>query len=165
MVTIRSARTADARAISDLVRPFAERRVLVAKELVAYFEDIQEFVVALDDNGRLIGCGALHVIWEDLAEVRTLAVDPAMRGRGLGHTILGSLLDRAQHVGVSRVFCLTFEREFFIGHGFEEIPGPAVLPEVFVELLRSMDDGVAQFLDLARAKPNTLGNSRMLKFL
>ena len=137
----------------------------MAKELVAYFEDIQEFVVAMDDDGELIGCGALHVIWEDLAEVRTLAVDPTKRKSGVGHSILAVLIERARHLGVSRVFCLTCEREFFVQHGFEEIPGQAVSPEVFLELLRSMDDGVAQFLDLASMKPNTLGNMRMLRRL
>lgn len=165
MVTIRNARTADARLIADLVAPLADRRVLVAKELVNYFEDIQEFLVAFDDSGRLVGCGALHVMWEDLAEVRTLAVDASAQGMGVGHLLLTALIERARFLGVERVFCLTFETDFFARHGFEEIPGRAVPPEVFVELLRSMDDGVAEFLDLARVKPNTLGNTRMLKYL
>jgi amino-acid N-acetyltransferase len=76
--------------------------------------------------------------------------------------LLDALIQQARDVGVSRVFCLTFEVEFFAQHGFREIDGTPVQPEVFAEMLRSLDEGVAEFLDLARVKPNTLGNSRML---
>ena len=101
-------------------------------------------------------------MWQDLAEVRTLAVDPAWRGRGVGHLLLDALLDRARDLGLRRVFCLTFEVDFFAAHGFAPIDGTPVTPDVYAELLRSHDDGVAEFLDLARVKPNTLGNTRML---
>jgi amino-acid N-acetyltransferase len=80
----------------------------------------------------------------------------------VGHALVSALLDRARALGLRRVFCLTFEVEFFKAHGFREIEGTPVTPEVYAELLRSHDDGVAEFLDLARVKPNTLGNSRML---
>lgn len=113
-------------------------------------------------TSAVVGCGALHVMWEDLAEVRTLAVDPGSRGRRVGHLLMEGLLDRARDLGLHRVFCLTFEVEFFRKHGFEEIDSTPVSPDVYAELLRSHDDGVAEFLDLARVKPNTLGNSRML---
>ena len=63
---------------------------------------------------------------------------------------------------MDRVFCLTFERDFFASLGFEQITGTPVSPEVFAELLRSQDEGTAEFLDLARVKPNTLGNYRMM---
>ena len=74
---VRSARPRDVRSIAALVHPYAMRRILVVKELIAYFEDVQEFVVAVDDEtGEIIGCGALHVMWDDIAEIRTLAVAP-----------------------------------------------------------------------------------------
>ncbi|WP_041294747.1 amino-acid N-acetyltransferase [Isoptericola variabilis] len=165
--TVRPALPADMRAVRALVEPYAQERILLAKEMVGYYEAVQEFLVAQevpDDGtpGAVIGCGALHVMWDDLAEVRTLAVDPAWRGRGVGHALVEALLDRARALGLRRVFCLTFEVEFFTAHGFREIDGTPVTPEVYAELLRSHDDGVAEFLDLARVKPNTLGNSRML---
>jgi amino-acid N-acetyltransferase len=69
---------------------------------------------------------------------------------------------RARDYGLQRVFCLTFEVDFFVEHGFRAIDGTPVDSQVFVELLRSHDDGVAEFLDLAHVKPNTLGNTRML---
>lgn len=159
---IRRARTADIRGIRDLVAPLAERRVLVSKEAVTYYEAVQEFRVA-EVGGRLVGCGALHVMWEDLAEIRTLAVAPDQLGTGLGGRILEELVEDARALGVSRLFCLTFETTFFERHGFTAIEGQAVTPEVYAELLRSYDEGVAEFLDLERVKPNTLGNSRMLR--
>ena len=159
---VRPALPADVRTIRDLVQPYATERILLAKEWVGYYEAVQEFIVAEAPDGVVVGCGALHVMWQDLAEVRTLAVDPAWRGVGVGHLLLDALLDRARHLGLRRVFCLTFEVDFFAAHGFAPIDGTPVTPEVYAELLRSHDDGVAEFLDLARVKPNTLGNTRML---
>jgi len=160
--TIRTAHPTDVRAIHTLVDPFVRRRLLVAKELIGYFEAVQEFLVAVDAEGVVIGCGALHVLWEDLGEVRTLAVHPDWRRQGLGRALLASLLARARELGLQRLFCLTFEVTFFGKSGFVPIQGTPVAPEVFSEMLRSHDEGVAQFLDLARMKPNTLGNTRML---
>ena len=163
-MVIRRARTPDIRAIRELVRPLAERRVLVAKEAVQYYESTPDFRV-VEVGGEIIACGALHVMWEDVAEIRTLAVRDAYLGKGVGGALLEALLDDAREIGVSRIFCLTFETAFFSGHGFEEIQGQAVAPEIYAELLRSYDEGVAEFLDLERVKPNTLGNTRMLRQL
>jgi amino-acid N-acetyltransferase len=167
-VVVRQARPADVRAIYDLVQPYAENRILIAKELIDYFEAVQEFVVAEETDApdgsaaRIVGCGALHVLWDDIAEVRTLAVAPEMSGRGLGRRLLDTLVGRARDLGLRRVFCLTFEVDFFRRYGFEVIAGTPVGTDVYSQMLRSHDDGVAEFLDLARVKPNTLGNSRML---
>ncbi|WP_174232107.1 amino-acid N-acetyltransferase [Actinomyces culturomici] len=163
---IRNARPTDVRVIADLVRPYAMRRILVVKELIAYFEDVQEFMVAVDDetNG-IIGCGALHVMWDDIAEIRTLAVAPEFIHHGVGSALLRGLLERAQNLGLRRVFCLTFEVDFFARHGFYEIEGTPVGEDAFLEMVRSHDDGVKEFLDLASYKPNTLGNTRMMRDL
>jgi amino-acid N-acetyltransferase len=163
-LVIRSARTADIRAIREIVAPFARMRVLASKDAVAYYEAVQELVVA-ELNGRIVGCGALHVMWEDLGEVRTLAVAPSGCGLGTGSALLEALVARAHDLGLTRLFCLTFETEFFARHGFAAIDGQAVEPAVYAELLRSYDEGVAEFLDLERVKPNTLGNTRMLRTL
>jgi amino-acid N-acetyltransferase len=160
-VTVREARTSDVAAIRALVDTYTADRILLAKATVTLYEDVQEFYVA-EVEGRVVGCGALHVLWEDLAEVRTLAVEPAHRGRGLGHLLLERLVRQAREVGVSRLFTLTFEVEFFGRHGFAEIDGIPVSHVVFEQLLQSYDEGVAEFLGLERVKPNTLGNSRML---
>lgn len=163
-LTVRPARTSDIRAIRALVTPLAERRILLQKEAVAYYEATGEFAVA-ERNSVIVGCGAVHVLWEDLAEIRTLAVSDDEVGRGVGSALLDALAERGRELGVRRLFCLTFEVDFFTRHGFAPIDGQAVNPEVYAELLRSYDEGVAEFLDLERVKPNTLGNTRMLKVL
>jgi amino-acid N-acetyltransferase len=160
---VRQARTRDVPVIRALIDQNVGSGRLLDKPTVNLYEDVLEFTVAeSSDNGAVVGCGALHVLWEDLAELRTVAVDEGSRGGGIGHLIVDGLLDRARQVGVSRVFVLTFAVQFFASHGFAEISGTPVAPEVYAELLRSYDDGVAEFLDLDRVKPNTLGNTRML---
>ncbi|CRK58471.1 N-acetylglutamate synthase [Alloactinosynnema sp. L-07] len=136
-------------------------RVLLAKELVTLYEDVQEFWVA-EVDGELVGCGALHVLWEDIAEIRTIAVLPSAIGLGVGHALVNQLLTTARELDLARIFVLTFEIDFFARHGFVEIDGTPVTPEVYDEMRRSMDEGVAEFLDLPYVKPNTLGNTRML---
>jgi amino-acid N-acetyltransferase len=162
---VRPARTADVRGIQGLLEPFVQRRILLGKDLVVLYESVQEFVVAEDEAGVLVGCGALHVIWDDLAEVRTLIVADEWLHRGVGRSIVEALESRARGLGVRRLFCLTFEVDFFTRRGFVPIGEQVVDPDVYSQLVRSPDEGVAEFLDLAHVKPNTLGNTRMLKTL
>jgi len=164
-VAIRPATTADVVAIVALIEPLVHRRILLGKELVMLYEAVQEFVVAETPDGTIVGCGALHVFWEDLGEVRTLAVDPAWQRQGVGEAMVASLEDRARRLGLKRLFCLTFEVEFFTDLGYDVVSDTIVDEGVYHELVRSADEGVAEFLDLARVKPNTLGNSRLLKTL
>ena len=163
-VTIRPAKTSDIKAIRAIIDTYSLQRRLLSKETVMLYEDVQEFFVAEKDN-KVIGCGALHVLWEDLGEVRTVAVVEEFRGQNIGHQIMSAITDRAQSLGLKRLFCLTFETGFFGKHGFTEIHGAPVEPEVYQQLLRSYDEGIAEFLDLESVKPNTLGNTRMLKIL
>ncbi|MBX5488393.1 amino-acid N-acetyltransferase [Mycolicibacterium hassiacum] len=159
-VVVRRATTADVPAIKALVDIYAGR-ILLEKNLVTLYESVQEFWVA-ELDGEVIGCGALHVLWADLGEVRTVAVHPKVRGRGVGHAIVERLLQVARELKLERIFVLTFEVEFFSKHGFVEIEGTPVTAEVYEEMCRSYDAGVAEFLDLSYVKPNTLGNTRML---
>ena len=163
-VTIRAAKTSDIKAIRTIIDTYSLQRRLLSKETVKLYEDVQEFFVAEKDSA-IIGCGALHVLWEDLGEVRTVAVMEDFRGQKIGHQIMEAIIKRAQSLGLKRLFCLTFETEFFGKHGFNEIHGAPVEPEVYQQLLRSYDEGIAEFLDLESVKPNTLGNTRMLKIL
>ena len=164
--TVRRARTRDVVHIRRLIDEFGGERRVLTKTTVNLYEDVQEFWVAEHRaTSHVVGCGALHVMWEDLAEVRTLAVDRSWRRRGIGHLVLEQLLDVAVELGVSRVFCLTFEVDFFVDHGFAEVDGTPIEPDVHTELLRSYDEGVAEFLDLDRVRPNTLGNTRMIQHL
>lgn len=159
-LTIRRARVSDVRKIKTLVDGYAGE-VLLAKPLVTLYEDVQEFWVA-EADGELLGCGALHVLWEDLGELRTVAVAPSGTGRGIGHAIVEKLIEVAMDLRLARLFVLTFETKFFARLGFMEIDGTPVSAEVYEEMRRSVDEGVAEFLDLPYVKPNTLGNTRML---
>ena len=147
-------------AIKDLIDIYAGK-ILLEKNLVNLYEAVQEFWVA-ELDGEIVGCGALHVLWADLGEVRTVAAHPKVRGHGVGHAIVARLLDVARELHLSRIFVLTFETEFFGSHGFTEIEGTPVTAEVYEEMCRSYDIGVAEFLDLSYVKPNILGNTRML---
>lgn len=148
-----------------LLDPLVQRRILLGKDLVVLYEALQQFVVAEDDEGRLIGCGALHVMWEDLGEIRTLIVADDWLHRGVGRALVETLEADARALGLERLFCLTFEVDFFTRRGFAPIGEQVVDPDVYSQLVRSPDEGVAEFLDLAHVKPNTLGNTRMLKQL
>ncbi|MFT3900236.1 MAG: amino-acid N-acetyltransferase [Gordonia sp. (in: high G+C Gram-positive bacteria)] len=164
---VRRARTSDVPRIKELIDVYAGK-ILLAKNLVTLYESVQEFWVAEvpgPGGPRVVGCGALHVLWSDLGEVRTVAIDPAHSGRGIGHRIVARLMAEARDLDLHRVFVLTFETEFFARHGFTEIEGTPVTREVFEEMCRSYDTGVAEFLDLSYVKPNTLGNTRMLAVL
>lgn len=162
--SIRAARASDVRAIQALREP-SEGKVLLHHDLVALFEKVQEFLVVEDHSGKLLAAGALHIMWEDLAEVRSIVVSTETRGQGVGLALVKALLARAEELGIKRVFCLTFEVGFFAKLGFEEISDVPVDEATFAEMVRSNDDGVAEFLDLARVKQNTQGNTRMLKVL
>ena len=170
-LTVRPARTDDVASIEALIEPFVRQRILLGKDPVVLYEAIQQFVVA-EEDGKVVGCGALHVMWRDLGEIRTVAVAESHRGHGVGGAIVGSLEDNARELGLSRLFCLTFETGFFGARGYEPIgevgdspTAPLVSDDVYAELVRSPDEGIAEFLNLARVKPNTLGNTRMLKSL
>jgi amino-acid N-acetyltransferase len=162
-LVVRRARTSDVPGIKALVDIYAGK-ILLEKNLVTLYEAVQEFWVA-ELDGELVGCGALHVLWSDLGEVRTVASHPKLRGRGVGHAVVARLLDVARDLHLQRIFVLTFETEFFGRHGFKEIEGTPVTAEVYEEMCRSYDIGVAEFLDLSYVKPNILGNTRMILML
>ena len=111
-VEIRAAKTSDIKAIRTIIDTYSLQRRLLSKETVMLYEDVQEFFVAEKDN-TIIGCGALHVLWEDLGEVRTVAVIEDFRGQKIGHQIMNAIIERAQSLGLKRLFCLTFNGIFW----------------------------------------------------
>jgi amino-acid N-acetyltransferase len=157
---VRRARTSDVPEIKRLIDIYAGK-ILLEKNLVTLYEAVQEFWVA-EKDGQILGCGAMHVLWADLGEIRTVAVDPTVKGQGAGFQVVDKLIEVARELELERLFVLTFETDFFHRHGFVEIEGTPVTAEVYTEMCRSYDAGVAEFLDLSYVKPNTLGNTRML---
>jgi len=162
---LRPARTSDIVAIQAMRAPLVDTNVLLQHQLVSLYERVQEFVVAESKDGQILAAGALHVMWGDLAEVRSLVVDQSARGMGLGKAVVEALVERAYTLGIRRVFCLSFEVDFFVRCGFDVISDVPVDGATFEQMVQSSDDGIAEFLDLARVKQNTLGNTRMLRLL
>ena len=162
-LAIRRARTSDVPLIKNLVDTYAGK-ILLEKNLVTLYESIQEFWVA-EHHGVVVGCGALHVLWADLGEVRTVAVHPSVTGRGIGHAIVEPASPGRPRLAAAAAVRVDLRDRLFGRHGFTEIEGTPVTAEVFEEMCRSYDIGVAEFLDLSYVKPNTLGNSRMLLVL
>lgn len=163
--TLRLARASDVEEIIELIQPLVESRALLGKDMVSFYEDIQEFTVVEANSKKIVACGALHVLWKDVGEIRTLAVSANHSGQGIGSALVANLEERAKALGLQSLFCLSFQVAFFQKNGFDLRNDPILAPEALIELARSSDEGVAEFLDLARVRPNTLGNSRLVKKL
>ena len=161
---IRRARTSDVPAIKRLVDTYAGK-ILLEKNLVTLYEAVQEFWVAEHRRARSSAAARCTCCGPISARCAPSPSHPSMTGHGIGHAIVDRLLRVARELQLQRLFVLTFETEFFGRHGFTEIEGTPVTAEVFEEMCRSYDIGVAEFLDLSYVKPNILGNSRMLLVL
>ena len=117
-MTIRPARICDAQAICELINHHAERGKMLHRSLESAYAALREFLVAEDEDGRIVGCVAVDVFWADLAEVKSLAVVPDAQGRGLGAKLVRKAVEDAIRLGVRRIFALTYEQDFFARLGF-----------------------------------------------
>lgn len=116
---IREARLADVKPIYRLITEQAERGQILPRAMSEIYGQVRDFIVNVDETtGEIVGCGALHVVWEDLAEVRSLAVQTVMQGRGIGSKLVEHLLDEAREMGVKQVFVLTYRPRLFERLGF-----------------------------------------------
>src|SRR5690242_12871787 len=118
---IRPARVGDVPAIYELIRLFADRKLMIRRSMGEVYESIREFLVALDDAGRVVGCVALHVFWEDLAELRCLAVAEHLQGQGLGRRLVEACWEAARELEIPSVFALTYSVAFFERCGYRQI--------------------------------------------
>ncbi|MBM3462458.1 MAG: N-acetyltransferase [Armatimonadetes bacterium] len=118
VITVRNARVADAAAITAMVNRYADDGLMLPKTLMEVYEHVREFVVAVDEDNQVIGCGALRIMGIDLAEVRSLATVQEAQGRGVGSRIVEALLDEARTLGLHRIFALTYQIKFFERLGF-----------------------------------------------
>ena len=121
VVAVRPARIADMRRVEPLIRAYAERNVMLPKTFDQLARAFREFVVAADEQDRAIGCGALRVYSEELAEICSLAVEEPYQGRGIGRLIVDRLVEDARCLDIRRVFALTLSPEFFGRLGFSVV--------------------------------------------
>ncbi|HEX2954144.1 MAG TPA: N-acetyltransferase [Bacillota bacterium] len=134
MYTFRKAKMVDAESIHQLINNYAEQGLMLARSRSMIYESIREFTV-VDDGGKFLGVGGLHVIWEDLAEIRALALDPSCLGKGIGRKLIEALVQEAQALGVARVFALTYQKEFFDHCGFKVVRKEEMSPKVWKECI------------------------------
>jgi len=114
----RNAKISDADAIYALISDYAEQDKMLFRTKADIYENLRSFIVA-EADGRIVGCCALHIIWEDLAEIKSLAVDDSHKGTGIGRSLVADALKQAVELGLKRVFALTLEPAFFQKMGFE----------------------------------------------
>jgi amino-acid N-acetyltransferase len=134
-MTVRPAKVSDAAAICELVNYYAERGRMLHRSLESVYNALRDFLVAADDNGHIVGCAALSLVWGDLAEVKSMAVRPEMLRRGIGSALLAGAVADARRLGITRVFALTYETEFFVRSGFEVINRDSLPEKVWSECI------------------------------
>lgn len=152
---IRSAKVEDVPAIHSLISYYAEMDRMLFRSLADIYENVQIFQVA-EVDGALVGCCALKVIWANLAEVQSLAVDKNYSGRGIGRALVSSCLERARQLGIGQVFTLTMEPGFFEKVGFTRVDKKTLPMKVWTDCARcpkqDQCDEVALIIDLSDSK-------------
>ena len=133
---VRRARVSDANDIQRLITPFADRDEMLHRPLGEIYENIRDFYMIEEEGGTLSGCGALHVVWSHLAEIKSLAVMEDRQGRGYGKKIVLACLDEARTLGLETVFALTYKPEFFTKLGFRIVDKSNLPHKVWNECIR-----------------------------
>ncbi|NLW47496.1 MAG: N-acetyltransferase [Firmicutes bacterium] len=119
-MSFRKAKMPDVEALHKLINELAEQGLMLPRSRSVLYESLREFTI-IENDGKFIGGGALHIIWEDLAEVRALAIKPEFHGKGIGKELIKELTNEAKELGIPQIFALTYQVEFFKKCGFEEI--------------------------------------------
>ena len=153
---IRAAKVSDVDAIHALISDSAEQDRMLFRSKSDIFENIQAFLVA-DDGETVHGCSALEVIWADLSEVKSLAVDAQCRGKGVGKALVQAVVAMAVQLGVTRVFALTLEPEFFTRMGFDLVDRSTLPMKVWRDCARCPKqqhcDEIAMIMDVSTPDP------------
>lgn len=131
---IRKAVMADIPQIHKLVNEYAHQGLMLRRPLVMLYEQVRDFAVAVEGD-RILGCGSLHILWHDLAEVRSLAVHPDATGRGVGRAVVEYLVQEALDLGLVRVFALTYQQGFFEKCGFAVVKKETLPQKVWKECI------------------------------
>jgi amino-acid N-acetyltransferase len=135
-MSVEKAKISDAHQMHEMVNEFANRSEMLPRALSEIYEDIRDYFVIRGDKSEVIACVALHISWEDLAEIRTLAVDEEMQDKGLGSMLIKACLDEAKELGIKKVFCLTYKPAFFEKNGFIQVDKMDLPRKVWSECFR-----------------------------
>jgi amino-acid N-acetyltransferase len=154
LVQIRTAVIADVPLMTGIINKYAAGGIMLPRSQHQVFQFLRDFVVA-EVAGEVIGCGALHIVWADLAELRSLAVKEEWTGRGVGRLIVENLLGQARELGLPRVFALTYQEGFFGHLGFQMVAHEALPHKIWGDCLNCPKypncDEIAMVLDLDRS--------------
>lgn len=134
-IKVEKAKISEVPRIHKLVNTFAGRGEMLARSLSEIYENIRDFVVVRKGK-RIIGCAALHVMWSDLAEIKSVAVDEALQRQGFGSELVTALLKEAEELGISTVFCLTYKPKFFERLGLKEVEKMTLPQKIWTECYR-----------------------------
>jgi amino-acid N-acetyltransferase len=149
---IRKARTTDIREVQKLVNSFAKKNKMIPRSLSDLYERIRDISVYPDEKGRVRGACALHVVWADLAEIRSLAVDTRFQGNGIGTKLVKGAIKEARELGIRKVFVLTYVPEYFRGFGFKDIDKAGLPHKIWADCINCPNfpecDEVALILEL-----------------
>ncbi|MFZ5814704.1 MAG: N-acetyltransferase [Bacillota bacterium] len=129
----RKATMADIPAVHQLVNDYANEGLMLRRPIMMLYEAVRDFVVAVDEDGQVVGVGGLHIMWQDLAEIRSLAVKPGLTQKGVGRGIVEFLVEEARTLGLKRVFALTYQQGFFEKCGFSVIQKETLPQKVWKE--------------------------------
>ncbi len=132
---IRKAQIKDIKSIQVLINSFAKKDLMLARSLSELYENIRDFYV-YEANGKVAGCCAIHISWEDLAEIKSLAVNQRYQRRGIGKTLVEACINDARELGAKKVFALTYSRQFFKMSGFKIIPHKNLPHKIWAECIR-----------------------------
>lgn len=135
-MNIRPARVGDVPSIQELIRTFADRKLMIRRSPGELYESIREFFVAVDDEGQVLGCAALHVFWADLAELKCLAVSEEAQGQGVGRKLVDACWASAAVLEIQTVFTLTYVANFFERCGFHQVEKSELPHKIWNECVR-----------------------------
>lgn len=150
---IRKARMGDVKAIQKLVAEYAKKGDMLPRSLSEIYENLRDYFVFTEDGGEIIGSAAIHIMWEDLAEVRSVAVRENRMGRGVGTRLVEACISEAIVLGITRVFALTYRPEFFEKMGFSRVDKSELPQKIWTDCLKCSKfpdcDEVALLTDLS----------------
>ena len=148
---LRKAQISDVKDIQKLLTFFASRGDMLSRSLSELYESIRDFYIC-EEEGRLIGTAALHIVWDDLAEVRSVAVAEDAGRKGVGTQVVQACIDEAKELGLKRVFCLTYKPDFFAKFGFRVVDKSELPHKVWGDCMKCVKfpdcDEIAMILDL-----------------
>ena len=148
---IRKAKISDVKDIQKLLTSYASRGEMLSRSLSELYDSLRDFYIYEEDE-KVLGTSALHIVWEDLAEVRSVAVAEGAGRRGIGSQVVGACLEEARSLGLKRLFCLTYKPYFFAKFGFVVVDKSELPHKVWGDCIKcvkfSVCDEIAMILDL-----------------